>query len=267
MKPLALLLLPLGAATVCAAPARAVFDLRDAGPAALGSAALEESAEPLFAPEKGGFRAGASHAVLFQTPGLSSEGGTVESPVPGGRAVAAWNLVRAPGARESTASLSWLEGAAAPVGLGVTVERLDFTAQGATALGGYALGGRAAARFRARGAVVEGLCAVDRLLRSAALDRAGLRSALTACVALDSGGARLRYAERWEAGGERSPRLCLDLPLGGALRARFGRGGSPGRVGAALAFRVGSLEVSWGRLDFAAGGSITSVGVAWGAGE
>jgi hypothetical protein len=49
----------------------------------------------------------------------------------------------------------------------------------------------------------------------------------------------------------------LDLPLAGAARVRLARGGSPGRIGAAVAFHVGRLEISVGRLDYAAGMSVS----------
>jgi hypothetical protein len=263
MKLPALVLSCLGAAALGVAPARAAFELTDASPAALGAVSLEESAEPMAPAEARGLRVGTSHASLFETAELAAERIQLEAPVPGGRGAASWTIIRAPGARESSASLAWSRGAGSPLGIGLRVERLDFTADGASALGGFAVGGGAIARLATERVSLEGSCAADRLLRSEALERAGVRPALTVGAGCSAGGARIRYAERWEVGGERSPRLTLDFPLGASLRARFGRGGAPGRIGAALAASIGRLEVSWGRLDFASGGTITAVGLAW----
>jgi len=257
-------LLPSALATALAtAPAQAVFDLASTTPASLGSASVEAPGEPLFPSEPGSFRASASHASLFEAPDLAAEGLALEAPVPGGLAALTWTLIRAPGARESTASIAWTERAGAPLELGVRAERLAFSADGAAGLSGFAAGGRAAARIGLGRALLEATCAADRLVRSDALERAGVRPALTVGLGVSARGARLTYAERWEADGGRSPRLVLDLPLGESLRARFGRGGEPGRIGAAFAVRIGSIEVSCGRLDFSTGGAISSAALAW----
>jgi hypothetical protein len=48
----------------------------------------------------------------------------------------------------------------------------------------------------------------------------------------------------------------IDLAFADAIQVRFGRGGRPDRVGAALAVRWRRLEISAGRLDVASGGAV-----------
>lgn len=244
--------------------ARAAFEVRDASPASLGEASLETAAAPLFAPEsETRTRVAASRASLFETGDLVAQRLSAEGSLVRARVAVAWSQVSAPGARESALSISLRERVDAPLTFGVLVERLALAVDGVPGITGIAAGGCAAARAHARGATIELSVGADRALRSSALGRARVPSALTGALALRSGASRACYAERWEPDGSRSPRLVLDLPMGDAMRVRLGRGGDPGRIGAAVAFRIGRAELTWGRLDFSSGGSITAVEVAW----
>jgi hypothetical protein len=256
----------LGVALALSSPpgAHAAFELRDASPASLGAASLEETSGPLFTLEPdAGLRVAASRASLYETGDLAAQRLSAAGPLSRARVEVAWTQVSAPGARESALSIGVRERGDAPLALGALVERLALAIDGVPGIAGIAAGGCAVARVHARRATIELSAGADRALRSRGLDRLRVRSALTAALVIRAASSRVLYAERWESDGSTSPRFVVDLPIGGAMRVRLGRGGDPGQIGAAVAFRIGRVELTWGRLDLSTGGSITGVEMAW----
>src|SRR5207249_6907991 len=86
-----------------------------------------------------------------------------------------------------------------------------------------------------------------------------VRAALELGASLSAGSARVAIVDRWQPDGTHGPRMARGVPFGEALRLRLGRGSAPGRIGAALEVRTGNIEASWGRLDYAFGGTITGI--------
>ncbi len=238
-------------------PARAAFELRDASPAALGHVSTDGAWFP-FEEEGGGWRGGMSRASLYDADGLTHT--ELDAALCGSRYVCAADYVTtvSPGARESAARLQIRERAARSVSLALRVERLDFSPDEGERWGGWTLGALA------RGALGRPLAAwigADRILESPTLGRESVPGSLELGAAIRSEAATLAILDRWDPEGAHAPRLTLEVPLGDAARLVLGRGSAPGRIGAALSVRVGGLEVAWGRLDYAFGGTLTAVRV------
>ena len=241
-------------------PARAAFELRDASPAALGAVSIDLDSQSLFdeaEPGRGGIRLGASHASLYQVDGLVQDRAWAAIEGRRGSVSLACARVGVPGTTESSARLTLRESGARLVGLELNAERLDLALDGEPHEGGWAFGGAARARVSLPQLDLEVAVAADRVLRSAGLDRLGVPPSVPFSIRLRTGGAAAAWVDRWDGTGRRSPRLVLDLPVGGAARLRLGRGEAPGRIGAALAIRWRRIEVSAGRMDQSAGGVIT----------
>jgi hypothetical protein len=248
------------AAIAFPALAGAAFDVRDASPAALGAASLDIAASPFF--ETGGLAASASHASLYQAEGLTSERATVAFGGRATRASATWNQLGFPGAREHALRLEVQETGPRALLLSVVAERLALAIDGEPSRGGFAVGASILARVTLPRGSVECVLAGDRIARTPGLYDFGVEPSVPFTLRLRSGAVALAWMDRWEASGRTSPRLVLDLALGRAARVRMARGVKPGRSGAAIALRRGRIEVSAGRLDQDAGGSIGSVALA-----
>ena len=263
-------------ATIPAA-ALAAFELRDASPAALGAVSTDIEAPPLLGAgsldafpagfsRRGGtesphFRLGASHAALFEVEGLSADHIGAAVGARGFTVEFSFEQVGGPGALEQSARLAIGERSSRAVSLGIAVERLDLSAEGEPRAGGWALGGESIARVSATPVRVEVFFGGERLLRSAGLQRMDIGPSLVAGIRLLARGASVTILDRWEGGGRTSPRVFLDVPLGGVVLIRIGRGESPSRTGTAILARGGPLEAGVGRLDLAWGGAITGLSI------
>ncbi len=257
------------AAALVAWPAsvRGAFEIRDTSPAALGAASMDLQAPRFFdsgdAPDAPGatpgLRCEASHAALYEVEGLSGDRIAAEL---GPRILAlglAVEQVGGAGAMERTARFAVRERSVRAVSLEAAIERLDLFADGEPRMGGWTLSGAAEAGVPLSSASLEVRVEADRVVRSAALDEMGVRPsfAMTIRVRMPQGSVAL--LDRWEWDGRRSPRLFVEVPLGGAALIRLARGESPGRTGAALAVRIGRLDAAAGRLDLAWGSAITGL--------
>jgi hypothetical protein len=147
--------------------------------------------------------------------------------------------------------------------LSLVAERLALAIDDEPSRGGFAVGASILARFTLPRGSVECVLSGDRIARTPGLDDLGVEPSVPFTLRLRSGALALAWMDRWEASGRTSPRLVLDVALGRAARVRMARGLKPGRSGAALALRRGRIEVSAGRLDQDAGGSIGSVALAF----
>ena len=244
--------------------ARGAFELRDASPAALGAVSIDLESESLFDArdlDRGGIRLGASHASLYQVDGLVQDRAWIGIEGRRGSVSLVCARVGVPGAAESSARLTLRESGAGAVTLELDAERLDLVLDGEPREGGWALGGAARARVSLPRVDLEVAVAADRLLRSGGLDRLDVPPAVPFSIRLRSGGAAAAWVDRWDGTGRQSPRIVLDVPVTAAAVLRFGRGESPGRIGAALAVRWRRIEVSAGRMDQSSGGVITAVAV------
>lgn len=245
------------AAIAFPALARAAFEVRDASPAALGAASLDIAAGPFF--ERGGLAASASHASLYQADGLTSERATIAFGGRAARVSATWNQLGFPGAREHALRLEVEETGARALLLSLVAERLALAIDGEPSGGGFAVGASILARVSLPRGSVECLLSGDRIARTPGLHDLGVEPSVPFTLRLRSGALALAWTDRWEASGRTSPRLVLEVALGGAARVRMARGLKPGRSGAAIALRRGRIEVSAGRLDQDAGGSTGGV--------
>ena len=255
----AALALALAAAAVPAG-ARGAFEVRDASPAALGAASLDAAAGPLF--ERTGLAASASHAMLYQADGLTSERATIAFGGRAARVSATWNQLGFPGAREHALRLEVEETGDRALLLSLVAERLALAIDGEPSRGGFAAGASILARVTLPRGSVECVLSGDRMARTPGLGDLGVEPSVPFTLRLRSGAVALAWMDRWEATGRTSPRLVLDLALGRSARVRMARGLKPGRSGAAIALRRGRIEVSAGRLDQDAGGSIGSMALA-----
>src|SRR2546426_3956472 len=253
------------------APGHAAFELRDAGPAFLGAVSTDGAwlpfdREPPFGVGGSGdssraemppatWRAGGSRAALFDADGLTLNQLDLSLSQTSRAARIDYVSLAGPGARESSARLTVEERAPRPVSLALRVERLDFSPEDAERWGGWALGGRARGALGSR---AETWVGGDRLLRTSALSRAGVPASFELGAAVHASSALLAILDRWEPDATHDPRVVLEIPLGDAARLRIGRGGNPGRIGLDLSVRIGSLEVAWGRLDYAFGGEVNA---------
>ena len=243
-------------------PGLAAFEVRDASPAALGSASLDVAAQPLFESAfDRGLSASASHAALDQADGLTSEQVSVALAGRLARVAATWNQVGFPGAREHTLRATLQEAASRPIALSLSAERLLFAIEGEPGQGGLALGGSVSARVALPRVMLECSLAGDRLACTPGLAPLGVGPSLPFAVRVRASGVSVAWMDRWEASGEASPRLVIDLALGGAARLRMARGIHPVRGGLGLAIRLGRIELSLARLDWGAGGSVGSAAV------
>jgi len=258
-------------ASAAPAPGHAAFELRDAGPAFLGAVSTDGAwlplyPEPSFAPGGNGdssraetpatWRVGGSRASLFDADGLTLDQVDLSLSQRSRAARFDYVALSGPGARESSARLTVEERVPRPVSLALRVERLDFSPQESERWGGWALGGRARGALGKR---AETWVGADRLLRTSVLSRAGVSASFELGAAIHASAALLAILDRWEPDATHDPRVVLEIPLGDAARLRIGRGGNPGRIGIDLSARIGSLEVAWGRLDYAFGGKVTAL--------
>jgi len=248
------------AAVAVPAGAGAAFEVRDTSPAALGAASLDVAAGPFF--ERTGLAASASHATLYQADGLTSERATIAFGGRAARVSATWNQLGFPGAREHAVRLEVEETGSRALLLSLVAERLALAIDGEPSRGGFTVGASILARATLPRGSVEWVLSGDRIARTAGLGDLGVEPSVPFALRLRSGVLTLAWMDRWEASGRTSPRLVLDLTLGRAARVRMARGLKPGRSGAAIALRRGRIEVSAGRLDQDAGGSIGSVALA-----
>jgi len=248
------------AAVAVPAGAGAAFEVRDTSPAALGAASLDVAAGPFF--ERTGLAASASHATLYQADGLTSERATIAFGGRAARVSATWNQLGFPGAREHAVRLEVEETGSRALLLSLVAERLALAIDGEPSRGGFTVGASILARATLPRGSVEWVLSGDRIARTAGLGDLGVEPSVPFTLRLRSGALTLAWMDRWEASGRTSPRLVLDLTLGRAARVRMARGLKPGRSGAAIALRRGRIEVSAGRLDQDAGGSIGSVALA-----
>jgi len=250
------------ALTTAAVPAGALaaFEVRDTSPAALGAASVDVAAGPFF--ERTGLAASASHATLYQADGLTSERATVAFGGRAARVSAIWNQLGFPGAREHALRLEVEETGSRALLLSLVAERLALAIDGETSRVGFAAGASILARVTLPRGSLEWVLSGDRMARTPGLGDLGVEPSVPFTLRLRSGALALAWMDRWEASGRTSPRLVLDLALGVAARVRLARGLKPGRSGAAIALRRGRIEVSAGRLDQDAGGSVGSVALA-----
>jgi hypothetical protein len=240
--------------------AGAAFDVRDASPAALGAASLDIAASPFF--ERDGLTAAASHAALYQADGLTSERATIGFGGRAARVSATWNQLGFPGAREHALRLEVEETGTRALLLSVVAERLALAIDGEPSRGGFAVSASILARMALSRGSVECALSGDRIARTPGLHDLGVEPSVPFTLRLRSGALAVAWMDRWEASGRTSPRLVLDLALGHGARVRVARGLKPGRSGAAIALRRGRIEVSAGRLDQDAGGSVGGVALA-----
>lgn len=257
--------LVLGVVCVSAGPAHAAFEVRDASPAALGLVSMDLDLEALGVghDDDAGVHVGASHASLYQVEGLAADQAWARIT---GRAFVgalAWSQAGLPGERETRVRVSLRECCAEGIALGVSVERLDMTLEGEPPVGGWAAGGAVRSTFSIRGAALEAMIGADRLLRSASLGRLDIAPSVPVSVQLRAGSAAIAWIDRWESDGVRSPRIVIALVLGETATLRLARGDVPERVGTSISIRLRGFEVSAGRLDLAAGGSVTGFSLAW----
>jgi hypothetical protein len=244
---------------VATSDARAAFEVRDASPAALGSASLDLAARPFFeGASDRGLSASASHTTLDQADGLTSEQARVAIAGRLARVGVTWNQIGFPGAREHSLRATVDEATPGPIALSLTAERLLFAVEGEPAQGGVALGASVSARVALPRGTLECSLGGDRLARTSGLSSLGVGPSFPFAVRIRAAGVSIAWMDRWEASGDASPRLVVDLALGGAARLRMARGIHPDRGGAGLAVRVGRIEVSVARLDRDAGGSVGS---------
>ena len=250
----------LAAALLVATPdARAAFEVRDASPAALGAASLDLAAQPFFdGASDRGLSASASHATLDQAEGLTAEQARVALAGRLARVAVTWNQIGFPGAREHSLRATVDEARPGPIALSLTAERLLFAIEGEPAQGGVALGASVSACVALPRGMLECSLGGDRLARTGGLASLGVGPSVPFAVRIRAAGASIAWMDRWEATGDASPRLVLDLALGGAARLRMARGIRPDRGGAGLAIRLGRIEISVARLDRDAGGSVAS---------
>jgi hypothetical protein len=258
-----------------AEPAAAAFEVRDTDPAALGAASTDLEAPPFFetagrSPERAesggtrlaGLRLRASRTALLSVPGLAADRVEVEAPAPIFALECSYEQVEGVGARQRSLRAAVRERAARPISLEVSVERLDLAVEGEPSLGGWALGAGAIAAVPLSAVAVSVTIGCDRLLRSSPLDALRVQPSVAAGIRITAAGAaRIAFLDRWEEDGRHSPRIFLDVVLGGSAVVRVARGESPSRTGAALALRLGRLEVAAGRLDLEWGGAMTGASI------
>src|SRR5204862_2437762 len=235
-------------AAILCPPARAAFELRDAGPLALGAASPDgasipsgpwsaladraDSSEPDVALS---WRAGGSRASLFDVEGLEQGQLDLDVGVHRVRFRVDYMAVQGPGSRESSARLTVGERTARAVSLTLAAERLDASAEDGPRLGGWALGARARSRLGSR---IEAWIAGERLLRTRELALAGVAGSVELGAAVHAHGSALTVLDRMEPDQSHSPRVVLDIPLGSAASVRLGRGSAPGRIGASFTVRI-----------------------------
>jgi hypothetical protein len=238
---------------------RAAFEVRDASPAALGSASLDLAAQPFFeGASDRGLSASASHATLDQADGLTCEQIRVALAGRLARVAVTWNQIGFPGAREHSLRATVDEATSGPIALSLTAERLLFAIEGEPGQGGVALGAAVSAHVALPLGTLECSLGGDRLARTSGLASLGVEPSFPFAVRIRAAGVSVGWMDRWEASGAASPRLVVDLALGGAAHLRMARGIHPDRGGAGLAIRMGRIEISVARLDRDAGGSVGS---------
>ncbi len=245
------------------AAARAAFDLRQATPEAIGAASMDLPFDILEADSsaEGSLTATASHASLYDVEGLAADRLGVGWRFGETFFDATWARVGTPDLAEVSHALSWRETGGRALRLRAHVERLSLGIAGEKGSSEWAAGGGATARVRGQRLVAEFTIEADRPVRGARLSSLGAEPAALYCLKVRANGITLAAGDRWEAGGRRSPRVALEVPVGSAVSLRAGRGESPGRIGFALSARWGRLALSAGRMDDDAGGVITSAGV------
>jgi len=225
------------------------FELRDASPDALGTAStdgawhpFDDASGPVLSADPGdsasagitgiSWRAGATRASPFGADALSLNQLDFSLQRNTHALRLEYAALSGPGTGESSVRLEVRERAARPIALALRVERLDFLPDDAEAWGGWALGGCARA---VAGGRLDVWIGGDRILRTRALERGAVRTALELGASWSAGSARAAILDRWEPDGTHGPRMTLEFPLGEAMRVRLGRGSAPGRIGVSLA--------------------------------
>lgn len=249
-------------ATFTSCPANAAFELRDASPSALGAVSMDLDPEPMFDPSlKHGWRMSASHAALFQVDGLTAEQVSAFYAANLGVATISFLQLGVPGEREDRARIHLAEQASRGIAIDVTLERLDLLIDGERASGGWAAGAGVRSRISLRRFVAELAFDADRLWRNQGSRAVGIEPSVPVMIRLRAANASVAWIDRWESDGRHSPRIVIEIGLGGAARFRFGRGASPARTGAAFGTRLRRLEFHVGMLDEAMGGSISGAAI------
>ncbi len=213
-------------------------------------------------PDARGWGMGASHASLYQVEGLAADQAWARIAGSGFVGALEWSQAGLPGERETRVRAVIRECGAKRIALGVSVERLEMVLEGEPPAGGWAAGCAARSTSFIRGVVLEAMIGADRLLRSGSLGRLDVAPSVPVSVQLRAGAAAIAWIDRWESDGVRSPRIAIALALGETATLRLARGDSPERVGTSISIRLRGFEVSAGRLDLAAGGSVTGFSLA-----
>jgi hypothetical protein len=252
----------LAAAAPFPTAAWAAFEIRDASPASLGAASLDRRPAPMSPqPAAPGVRAGAAVTRFGSAAGVEIAGMDLVADGARRSLEVSYTRTGTDFAGEGIARLAIGERAVSGVGLEASVERLDLRVEGERSRGGWAAGGRAVAIVPAGRVDVALDVGCDRFLRSADLDALGVAPSLPFAISVGGPAGSVTWIDRWESGGAKSPRLVLDLALGGALRLRFARGSDPDRTGFAAALRLQRLEIAAGHLDFDSGIALAGVSI------
>lgn len=242
--------------------AHAAFELRDASPGALGAVSTDLDPEPMLDPSAGdGWRLSASHAALFQVEGLTAEQASAIYAANPGFVGISFAQLGVPGEREDRTRIHLAEPPSRGIAVDLTLERLDLLIDGEPASGGWAAGAGVRSRISLRRFVAELALAADRLWRNPGSRTVGVVPSVPVMIRLRAANASFAWIDRWESDGRHSPRIVVEIGLGGAARFRFGRGASPARTGAAFGTRLRRLEFHVGMLDEAMGGSISGAAI------
>jgi len=244
--------------------ANAAFELHDASPGALGAVSTDLDPEPMFEPSpRYGWRLSASHAALFQVEGLTAEQASAAYAASPGIAELSLLQLGVPGEREDRTRIHLAERPSRGIAIDLTIERLDLLIEGEPASGGWTAGAGVRSRIPLGRFVAELALRADRLWRNSGSRAVGVEPSVPITIRLHSANASVAWIDRWESDGRHSPRLVVEIGLGGAARFRFGRGASPARTGAAFGTRLRHLEFLVGMLDESMAGSISgaSIGV------
>jgi len=258
------LVLMLAACLASLAPRAAIaaFELRDASPGALGAVSTDFDLDPMLEPPaRHGLVLIASHAALYQVDGLTAE--QASALVTGRTGTAELSLLQlgVPGEREDRVRIHLAERPSRGIAIDLTLERLELLLDDEPASGGWSAGAGVRAGIPLRRFTAELELGADRLWRTSPARAAGAEPSVPVTIRLRAPGAWVAWMDRWESDGRHSPRLVVDIGLGGAARFRFGRGASPSRAGAALGIRLRSLEVLVGTLDVAVAGSVSGASI------
>jgi hypothetical protein len=213
--------------------------------------------------EAPGWGMGASHASLYQVEGLAADQAWARAAGRTFVGALAWSQAGLPGERETRVRVALRECRAKRIALGVSVERLEMTLEGEPPAGGWAAGCAARSTSLIRGVALEAMIGADRVLRSASLGPINVAPSVPVSVQLRAGAAAIAWIDRWESDGVQSPRIAIALFLGESATLRLARGDSPERIGTSISIRLRGFDVSAGRLDLAAGGSVTGFSLAW----